>query len=745
MACEELGGEGPLGLNYQAIHCSLQGDPILQAVLVVGILGWVIALIHLLGHTAGNYLSPTLGKICEKLHLSYNVAGVTFLAFGNGSPDVFSSITSFLGGDDAPLIGINALLGGSMFVCTVVVGSIAIICPCNLSGKVFLRDIGFHMLAVSAVAIIAAQRSLTMHVAIALFILYCLYVATVLGTAWYDQRTASRLSAIKSALAVSTTLVDGAAPIPDAALGKALQTAFWHQPPATNPSSSSSAASAAASTAKAAKTASSAASTAAVASAAGPGGYTFLILNEHGEDRTDAEDATITLSGGLISAAFSGKIIEDYCVLPAAGATPKRGLKGTTGTSSSPQPSSGASSWANMRVGRDGDTSSRQRQHKFLPLPLGLDAILGVVVGGAGVGESAHLRDSLLPYADKEEEEAEDEGGGGCDNDPSHEVEMETFGTAGGGSGGGSGGGGGSSETWRGPARGKPSAAGTVLTALYWQQWLLHRRVRRELLSWEVWREAPLHHKLLALLEAPFSLMRDASIPTLQPEAWSKSYAVAHPIAAPLVLLVATGSWSARVGSLSAPIFVCLVGLAPALAVYLLTLNSRPPKGGVVALLWVLGAFLMCVAWIYILAGELVVCLEALGRMLSVPSAYLGLTVLAWGNSIGDFFSNTSLARRGLGEMALAGCYGGPVFNMLVGLSLSIGYACLQTAPAPFVVQVDSSCIVSIVFLFIALGSTTAIVSMRGFRLERGTGYLLVALYCLYSVVQALMALTNRE
>ena len=745
MACEELGGEGPLGLNYQAIHCSLQGDSILQAVLVVGILGWVIALIHLLGHTAGNYLSPTLGKICEKLHLSYNVAGVTFLAFGNGSPDVFSSITSFLGGDDAPLIGINALLGGSMFVCTVVVGSIAIICPCNLSGKVFLRDIGFHMLAVSAVAIIAAQRSLTMHVAIALFVLYCLYVATVLGTAWYDQRTASRLSAIKSALAVSTTLVDGAAPIPDAALGKALQTAFWHQPPATNPSSSSSAASAAASTAKAAKTASSAASTAAVASAAGPGGYTFLILNEHGEDRTDAEDATITLSGGLISAAFSGKIIEDYCVLPAAGATPKRGLKGTTGTSSSPQPSSGASSWANMRVGRDGDTSSRQRQHKFLPLPLGLDAILGVVVGGAGVGESAHLRDSLLPYADKEEEEAKDEGGGGCDNDPSHEVEMETFGTAGGGSGGGSGGGGGSSETWRGPARGKPSAAGTVLTALYWQQWLLHRRVRRELLSWEVWREAPLHHKLLALLEAPFSLMRDASIPTLQPEAWSKSYAVAHPIAAPLVLLVATGSWSARVGSLSAPIFVCLVGLAPALAVYLLTLNSRPPKGGVVALLWVLGAFLMCVAWIYILAGELVVCLEALGRMLSVPSAYLGLTVLAWGNSIGDFFSNTSLARRGLGEMALAGCYGGPVFNMLVGLSLSIGYACLQTAPAPFVVQVDSSCIVSIVFLFIALGSTTAIVSMRGFRLERGTGYLLVTLYCLYSVVEALMALTNRE
>jgi sodium/potassium/calcium exchanger 6 len=153
----------------------------------------------------------------------------------------------------------------------------------------------------------------------------------------------------------------------------------------------------------------------------------------------------------------------------------------------------------------------------------------------------------------------------------------------------------------------------------------------------------------------------------------------------------------------------------------------------------------MCVTWIYLLAGELVGCLESLGEILAVPSAYLGLTVLAWGNSIGDFFSNTSLARRGLGEMAVAGCYGGPVFNILVGLALSIGYACAQTFPAPFVIVLDTSSIVSLVFLYVALVCTAALVAVRGFRLERGTGFLLVGIYVIYSVVQAGVVLGGKD
>lgn len=44
----------------------------------------------------------------------------------------------------------------------------------------------------------------------------------------------------------------------------------------------------------------------------------------------------------------------------------------------------------------------------------------------------------------------------------------------------------------------------------------------------------------------------------------------------------------------------------------------------------------------------------------------LGLTVLAWGNSIGDLSTNMAMARKGLANMAMTACYAGPLFNLLV-------------------------------------------------------------------------------
>ena len=43
----------------------------------------------------------------------------------------------------------------------------------------------------------------------------------------------------------------------------------------------------------------------------------------------------------------------------------------------------------------------------------------------------------------------------------------------------------------------------------------------------------------------------------------------------------------------------------------------------------------------------------------------LGLTVLAWGNSVGDMSTNMAMARKGLANMAMTACYAGPVFNLL--------------------------------------------------------------------------------
>ena len=114
---------GPLRIDYVKFYCDNKNlEPLISLFLLL----WVFFLIYIMGNTAKTYFSPTLGAICEKLKLSYDVAGVTFLAMGNGAPDLFGAVSSFTGGEDV-LIGMGALLGGSVFVSTVVVVMIFVI------------------------------------------------------------------------------------------------------------------------------------------------------------------------------------------------------------------------------------------------------------------------------------------------------------------------------------------------------------------------------------------------------------------------------------------------------------------------------------------------------------------------------------------------------------------------------------------------------------------------------------------
>jgi sodium/potassium/calcium exchanger 6 len=88
-----------------------------------------------LASTADEYLSPSLEYITVRLKISESLAGVTFLAFGNGAPDVFSSIASAAsasindGSNKDKKIGDNtssvcALLGSSVFLTSIVISLI---------------------------------------------------------------------------------------------------------------------------------------------------------------------------------------------------------------------------------------------------------------------------------------------------------------------------------------------------------------------------------------------------------------------------------------------------------------------------------------------------------------------------------------------------------------------------------------------------------------------------------------------
>ena len=78
--------------------------------------------------------------------------------------------------------------------------------------------------------------------------------------------------------------------------------------------------------------------------------------------------------------------------------------------------------------------------------------------------------------------------------------------------------------------------------------------------------------------------------------------------------------------------------------------------------------FVLSIGWIYLIANEIVSLLKAFGVHFGLSDAILGLTVLAWGNSIGDLITDVAISNQGYPRMGFSACYGGPLFNLLLGI-----------------------------------------------------------------------------
>ncbi|OIW13561.1 hypothetical protein TanjilG_29302 [Lupinus angustifolius] len=184
------------------------------------------------------------------------------------------------------------------------------------------------------------------------------------------------------------------------------------------------------------------------------------------------------------------------------------------------------------------------------------------------------------------------------------------------------------------------------------------------------------------LWEVPVSTLLKLTIPQPAPSQWSRFYASANIALCPLALLYACNSIMPfnhpivfLLPNTHFPLWSVVLTTSFSLAFLHFIIEKEPPKTEQLPV--VVTAFVMSVFWISTTAGELVNCLEAIGILLKLPPAILGLTVLAWGNSVGDLVADVAVAKAGHPAMAMAGCFAGPMFNMLVGLGSAL---VIQTA-----------------------------------------------------------------
>ncbi|WJX25437.1 hypothetical protein P8452_14476 [Trifolium repens] len=237
----------------------------------------------------------------------------------------------------------------------------------------------------------------------------------------------------------------------------------------------------------------------------------------------------------------------------------------------------------------------------------------------------------------------------------------------------------------------------------------------------------------LCVLEMPLYLPRRLTIPIICEEKWSKVYAISSMILAPLLL---SFLWNTHKGySMSSTNIIVygiglLVGIIFGVGAFFTTEMLVPPKKCL--FMWLVGGFIMSVTWSYIIAQELVGLLVSIGFICRISPSILGLTILAWGNSIGDLITNLTMALNGGQEgvqIAISGCYAGPIFNTLVGLGISLVSSTWSQYPQPILIPKDPYLWETLVFLVFGLVFALLVLLKKDMKLNGVLGGGLLVVY----------------
>ena len=151
---------------------------------------WLSLLFSAIGIASSDFFCPNLATLAQSMRMSESMAGVTFLALGNGSPDLFSTFAAMRVGSGSLAIG--ELIGAAFFITSVVAGSMAIVNPFKVSRKSFLRDAIFFAGAVGISVALLGKQKITIWETTCMISYYITYVTVVVMATWYWGKRSRR-------------------------------------------------------------------------------------------------------------------------------------------------------------------------------------------------------------------------------------------------------------------------------------------------------------------------------------------------------------------------------------------------------------------------------------------------------------------------------------------------------------------------------------------------------------------------
>jgi len=646
---------------------------------------WLLALFYMLSESAEAHFCPMLSEISSTLRMSPDLAGITILAFGNGGPDVFSSIAAIQADNFEILMG--AMLGAGCFITHVVVGSVGVI---GKSAKVrafpFVRDVLFYLVGLAFVFVLLWDGMVRLWESVCFLVYYILYVlfATIVHiwntkrgraivvSAKSDeddkhqhqspngaQRQSSETSPLlappdvgrprSSSVHVSEVVpVIAAVPVPQL-------------PPADAPSGSvnrgrsvSQPAAPAVIVAHASTTQKAAATSAAE-------------VEKEDEKEEEAEEPVLVYPSAAASINAEGPVPPLRPVItiaPPKSTKPTKPLTASAAATAAAavvvpvsdvlrtMPAIGGYGQQQQQWPRRYDSMDRLHYRQMMMLRHGL---LRVV---------QDWRESPLPAID-EGEEAE-----------------------------------------------KP----TTLLGRY-----------RAFTEWD---EKGWFWKIVFCVMWPFSTAMHLTVPHADVEAYNKWLLAVALSLSPAVGFFAMGQWQYLIaGKIPAVVVAIAITTLFGIAVAVFApRNGVPRKLQFVIALY---SFVVAMMWMYLVAQEAVSLLQSFSVMLSLSPTIVGLTVLSWGNCIGDLVADLTVTRQGYPDMAIAATYAGPLFNMLIGIGIGATLLCARTGTS-YPVHISDVMVIDFGYISCALIFSLVFLPLRRFVVDRVLGAVLLGGYLIF-------------
>lgn len=121
------------------------------------------------------YFVSALEVICERLSLSDDVAGATFMAAGGSAPEFFTSLAGAFYESD---VGFGTIVGSAVFNVLFVIGACAFCAgqELKLTAYPLFRDGLYYIFGLLVLVVFVEDQTIEWYEALILFILYCGYV-----------------------------------------------------------------------------------------------------------------------------------------------------------------------------------------------------------------------------------------------------------------------------------------------------------------------------------------------------------------------------------------------------------------------------------------------------------------------------------------------------------------------------------------------------------------------------------------